>query len=119
MAARAQVRFRDDSLREFARWAAKSYGIERLDVIWRERILDDDGKVSKGCANVFESGTQYIELSMANTYRKSIEVLAHEIAHLVVLRRCGYAGHGLKFATFLRGMIASWNRQVAGKEKKR
>lgn len=104
----AAVQFHDDTLRQMATWAARRYKLGKVNIVFVDGIPGAGYEHGSGLAD-FQRGRGYIELNMHRTYSKLIQVLAHELAHVVTLKRDRVAGHGPKFRRNLDELISAWN----------
>jgi hypothetical protein len=104
----ATVIFHDDTLHEMARWAAKRYQLGQVDIVFRDGYRGAGYEHGSGTAE-FHRGHAIIELNGRRTYSKLIDVLAHELGHVVAIKRYHYGGHDPKFIKTANELIFKWN----------
>jgi predicted SprT family Zn-dependent metalloprotease len=104
----ANVTFHDDTLREMATWAARRYKLGRVDVLFSDRV-PGKGYQHRSGVSYFQRGHACIELNTHRTISTLVQVLAHELAHCVALKRYRYAGHGRKFVKIGNELVHGWN----------
>jgi SprT-like family len=110
---RTAVRFHDDTLHEMARWAARRYKLGKVDILFCEYLPGAGFTHSSGRAD-FQRGRGFIELNEHRTVSTLVQVLAHELAHCIAIKRYGYRGHGRKFVRVANEMISGWNSFAKG-----
>lgn len=104
----ARVQFYDDTIHEMARWAAKRYRFPKLHVLFRDGFRGSGYEHGSGTAD-FQHGQGFIELNERRTHAKLCEVLVHELAHCVALKRYHYGGHGRTFVKVANELVVGWN----------
>lgn len=111
----ATVRFYDDTVHEMARWAARRYRLGKVDIVFRDGYRGAGYEHGSGAAD-FQRGHAIIELNARRTYSKLVDVLAHELGHVVAIKRYHYGGHGAKFVKTANELIFAWNSHAAQRE---
>jgi hypothetical protein len=104
----ATVRWHDDTLHEMARWAARRYRLGKLDIVFRDGYRGFGFEGGSGTAE-FHRGHAFIELNSRRTISKLVDILAHELAHCVALKRYRYGGHDKRFIKIGNELVHGWN----------
>jgi len=109
---RTRIQFHDDTLHAMARWAAKRYRLGTVHITFRDgyRVAEYEG--GSGTAQ-FCGRHAIVELNARRTYRKLVDVLAHELTHCVAITRYDYYGHGRKFVKTGNELVSAWNSHAA------
>ncbi|GEM_PF-5393074 len=108
-----RVRFLDDTLHVMARWAAHRYRLN-VQVMFCDGIEGKNRDGESGCAYFVRRGQAVIELNTHRTHSALVQVLAHELTHVIAMRRFGYEGHGPIFRRNLSRLVADWNAYARG-----
>lgn len=104
----ATVQFHDDTLHEMPRWAVKRYHFRTLDIFFRDGYRGFGHEHGSGSAR-FWRGHALIELNERRTHAQLLQVLVHELAHCVAIKRYHYGGHGPKFSKVANELVSAWN----------
>jgi hypothetical protein len=108
------VRFYCDPLREMARWAARHYKLGEVSILFSDNIPGKrKGYVHRSGATYYWRGGITVELNVHRRISYLVQVLAHELTHVVVMKRHGPSGHGPKFVKTANELISRWNSFAA------
>jgi len=108
-----RVRVHEDTIHAMANWAARKYGLRHVSVFYRGRINGKNWQTRSGCTVSLGGGRFLIELNEHRSYSTLIQVMAHELAHCVTLKRDRMGGHGPKFVSNHMALVTAWNAYAA------